>query len=453
LRTYLLSQLAEEMHGRSLGHDATVSSVAVDSRTATPGSLFFAIVGEHADGHMFVEEARRRGAAAAVVSRPEGVGGPAVVVKDTIEALTDLAALDRRMSDARVVGITGSSGKTTTKDLVAAVLRSRFEVRASPGSYNNEIGLPLTLLGGGPGTEVVVCEMGSRGIGHIAELCRVASPDVGIVTNVGVAHMELFGSLENVIDAKAELVQSLVQSGTAIISADDPVVRTFGARTQARVITYGQSPDADVRAENLELSDRGFACFDIVHDRDRVPAELSIPGEHMVSNALAAAAAAAVFEIPLADVGEALRTARISSWRMETFENACGVIIVNDAYNANPMSMAAALKTARWMARSSRMAAVLGTMAELGSVSHEEHERIGELAARLGVERLILVGGEAETIAAAAIREGVEPQDVVLCEDPDQAMREVKAWAERGDVVLFKASRVLGLEKLAEAMR
>ena len=453
MKTSPLSQIAEEIRGRLLGEGATVSSVAIDSRMATTGSLFFAIVGEHVDGHGFVEEALRRGASAAVVSHTEGIAGPVILVADTIEALTALAAFDRRTSDAKVVGITGSAGKTTTKDLAAAVLRSRFEVQASPGSYNNEIGLPLTLLGGGPGTEVVVCEMGSRGIGHIADLCRVASPDVGIVTNVGVAHMELFGSLENVIDAKAELVESLAPNGTAIISADDPVVRTFAGRTQARVITYGRSRDADVRAESLELSEGGFARFDIVCERDRAATELLIPGEHMVSNALAAAAAGVAFRIPLAEAAEALRKAQISSWRMETFVNANGVVVVNDAYNANPMSMAAALKTARWIARGSRMAAVLGTMAELGPVSNAEHERIGELAARLGVERVILVGEEAEAIAAAAIREGVEPENVALYQDPDEALGDVMSWAESGDVVLFKASRVVGLEKLAEAMR
>lgn len=453
MKAHLLSRIADEIHGRPLGDDATVSSVATDSRSATAGSLFFAIVGEHVDGHEFVGEAFRRGASAAVVSRLEGVRGPAIVVSDTVGALSDLAAFDRRMSDAKVVAITGSSGKTTTKDLTAAVLRSRLEVQASPGSYNNEIGLPLTLLGGGPDTQVVVCEMGSRGIGHIADLCRVASPDVGIVTNVGVAHMELFGSLANVKEAKAELVESLGPSGTAIISADDPVVRTFRGRTQARVLTYGRSRDADVRADNLELSDGGFAHFDIVSEDERVSTDLAVPGEHMVSNALAAAAAGVAFDIPLVEVAEALRDARISSWRMETFVNTDGVVVVNDAYNANPMSMAAALKTVRWMARGSRMAAVLGTMAELGPVSQAEHERVGELAARLGVERVILVGRETEAIASAAIREGVEPEDVALYDDPAEALSDVKGWAKSGDVVLFKGSRVVGLERIAEAMR
>jgi len=448
-----LSEIADAIHGRVVGEDVMVSSAVIDSRIASAGSLFFAIEGDHVDGADFVEDAMRRGSSASVVSRGEGAPGPSIVVASTLEALTDLAAFDRRMSDARVVGITGSSGKTSTKDLVAAVLRSGFEVQASPGSYNNEIGLPLTLLGGGPETEVIVCEMGSRGIGHIADLCRVASPDVGIVTNIGIAHMELFGSLENITDAKAELVEGLAKNSTAIISADDPVVRTFGERTEARVLTYGRAADADVRADNLELSDRGFAHFELVHGGHRVGAELAVPGEHMVSNALAAVTAGIAFEVPLEEASAALRTARISSWRMETFVDPNGVVVVNDAYNANPMSMAAALKTARWMARGSRLVVVLGTMAELGAASLEEHERIGELAARLGVERVILVGREAEAIAVAAIREGVEPENVALYEDPAQALDDVMRWAGSGDVVLFKASRVVGLEKLAEAMR
>lgn len=453
MKSRRLSEIAPALHGRLDGDDVTVSSVVIDSRAASAGSLFFAIAGEHVDGHDFVGEARRRGASASVVSRGDGVPGPSIVVADTIVALADLAALDRKTSAARVVGITGSSGKTSTKDLVTAVLRSGFEVQASPGSYNNEIGLPLTLLGGGPETEVIVCEMGSRGIGHIADLCRVASPDVGIVTNVGVAHMELFGSMENIIDAKAELVESLTRDGTAVISADDPIVRTFRERTVARVLTFGQAADADVRAENLELRDSGSARFELVHQGDRAETELSVPGEHMVSNALAAAAAGVAFGIPLGETAMALRSARISSWRMETFVDPGGVVVVNDSYNANPMSMAAALKTARWIARDSRLAVVLGTMAELGAVSHKEHERVGELAARLGVERVILVGREAEAIAVAAIREGVEPENVALYEDPVEALEDVRRWTRRGDVVLFKGSRIVGLEKLAEAMR
>ncbi len=448
-----LSEVAAAIHGRLAGEDVNVSAVVIDSRNASAGSLFFAIVGEHVDGHDFIEDAVQRGASASVVSRGDGVPGPSIVVVDTVEALADLAAFDRETSTARVVGITGSSGKTSTKDLVTAVLRAGFEVQASPGSYNNEIGLPLTLLGGGPDTEVFVCEMGSRGIGHIADLCRVASPDVGIVTNVGVAHMELFGSMENIVDAKAELVESLTRNGTAILSADDPVVRSFGERTEARVLTFGRAADADVRAENLGLADSGAAHFELVHEGDRVATELSVLGEHMVSNALAAAAAGVALGIPLEDAAKALRNAHVSSWRMETFVDPGGVVVVNDAYNANPISMAAALKTARWIARDSRLAVVLGTMAELGAVSHEEHERVGELTDRLGVERVVLVGREADTIAVAAIREGVEPENVALYEDPIEALEDVRRWARRGDVVLFKGSRVVGLEKLAEAMR
>lgn len=453
MKPRLLSRVADAVGGRLFGGEATVSSVVVDSRKAGPGDLFFALIGEHADGHVYVTDAFAHGAAAAVVSREEDMSGPLVVVSDVGKALSSLAADERRGSDATVIGITGSSGKTTTKDFATAVLRSRFDVQASPGSYNNEIGLPLTILGETATTGAIVCELGSRGIGHITGLCAIATPDIGIITNVGVAHMESFGSLRSVADAKAELVESLTREGTAILSADDHVVRGFANRTSASVITYGLSGDATVRGEDIELSNLGEASFDLVFEGRRQRVELAIPGEHMVANALAATAAGLVMGVTLAESAQALREAPVSSWRMETFVGANGVIVVNDAYNANPMSTAAALKSARWMARDGRMVAVLGTMAELGHVSAEEHERIGELVARLRVERVIAVGEAARPIAVAAVREGVEPENVAAYEDPPDALADVRSWTRRGDVVLFKGSRVVGLEKLAEAMR
>jgi UDP-N-acetylmuramoyl-tripeptide--D-alanyl-D-alanine ligase len=378
---------------------------------------------------------------------------PVIVVQRTAAALARLAADERKASGATVIGITGSSGKTTTKDLMNAVLSTRMPVKSSPGSYNNEIGLPLTLLSASEDTRAIICEMGSRGKGHIADLCEIASPDMGVVTNVGVAHMELFGTPEILADAKAELVEALPRGGTAVINIDDSVVRGFSSRTRAKVLTFGRSSEAAVRAESVELTDSGTARFELVFESQRELTELSIPGEHMVSNALAASAAGVAMDVPLADASGALREVTASTWRMETFTDSRGVVVINDAYNANPSSMAAALKTARWMARGSRMVAVLGQMAELGEISRAEHERIGELAARLRVERLITVGDSAEDIAAAAIREGVEPENVAAYGDPESALADVVGWVRPGDVVLFKASRVVGLERMAEAMR
>jgi len=448
-----LSEVAEIVSGRLVGEDEIVSSAVVDSRIAVPDSLFFAVSGSRADGHTFVGDALARGATAAVVTRHDGTGGPVVVVKDVVAALTSLARIERLGTAAKVVGVTGSTGKTTTKDLAAAVLGSRFRVSASPASFNNEIGLPLTILAADEQTEIIVCELGSRGLGHITRLCETARPDVGVVTNVGIAHMELFGSFENIVDSKAELVECLTEAGTAVLFADDPVVLGYSERTAAKVLTFGRAPGASVKAEDVALSVRGTASFELVFEGTRERVELGVPGEHMVANALAAAATGVVFGVPPARAAQALGDVRVSPWRMEVCRGPGGVVVINDAYNANPMSMAAALKTARWIARRGRMAAVLGAMAELGPVSFEEHEHLGELVARLGVERLITVGDVARPVADAAIREGVEAKNVASYDDPGKALEDVRAWAREGDVVLFKASRIAGLEKLAEAMR
>jgi len=453
VRPLRLSEVAEVVGGRRVGDDVEVSSISVDSRSAAPGALFFAIRGERGDGHDFVADAFSRGCAAAVVHDPDPARGPAVVAGDTREALLALARHERANSDALLIGITGSTGKTSTKDMTASVLGSRFHVHASPSSYNNEIGLPLTILGAPPETELIVAEMGSRGMGHIASLADVARPQVGIVTNVGLAHLELFGSKEAIAGAKAELVQALPGDGLAILPADDPVASGFAALTRARTITFGTSPGADVVAEQMVLDDEGCASFFLAAAGGRERVELVVPGEHMVPNALAAAACGLHLGLSPAECAAALKGARVSSWRMETFVNAVGVRVVNDAYNANPDSMAAALRTARWMARSGRLIAVLGRMAELGPATAAEHDRVGELAARLRVDRVVTVGEQARAIADAAVREGVEPENVASYTDPEEALADVNEWARAGDVVLFKASRVVGLERLAEAMR
>lgn len=453
MRKRLLSDIARTLDGRLRGPDGLADSVVIDSRAMGANSVFFALAGEHVDGHAYVADALAHGAAAAVVARDEQAGEPVIVVSGTAEALTALAADERRSSTATVIGITGSSGKTTTKDMMSSVLSTGLNVQSSPGSFNNEIGLPLTLLGSTENTEAIICEMGSRGAGHIADLCEIASPNMGVVTNVGVAHMESFGSPDALADAKAELIEALPADGTAVINSDDPVVRGFASRTRARVLTFGRAQEAAVRAENIQLTDSGAARFELVYELQRELTELPIPGEHMVSNALAASAAGVAMDIPLADAASALRQAQVSAWRMEVFTNPQGIVVINDAYNANPSSMAAGLKTARWMSRNSRMVAVLGRMAELGDASHAEHERIGELAARLRVDRLITVGDSADDIAAAALREGVEPENVAAYGDAGSALADVLSWVRLGDVVLFKASRVVGLERAAEAMR
>ena len=448
-----LSEIATAVGGTLRGPDGLATAVTTDSRSVAPGTVFVAIAGERLDGHDFVADALARGAIGAVVHR-SGIDGPTIEVADTGRALLDLAADERgRMTGARVVGITGSNGKTSAKDLAAAVLSARYRTHASPASFNNEVGLPTTLLGAEPSTEMVVAEMGARREGDVELLCEVARPDAVAVTNVGLAHIGVFGSWDAIVRAGEEPVRWLGAAGTAILNADDPVVRGYADACRGGVLTFGTSAGADVRADDVAVADDGRASFVLSAGGDRETVELGVPGEHMVSNALAAASVGRWAGLTVAECAAALKGAAISRWRMETFTTDTGVVVINDAYNANPESMAAALKAARRMATGTRLAAVLGHMAELGPVSLDEHERLGELVVRIGVERLVTVGEPALAIARAAVREGQLPEDVATYDEPAEAAGDVRAWVRAGDVVLLKGSRVAALERVAEALR
>jgi UDP-N-acetylmuramoyl-tripeptide--D-alanyl-D-alanine ligase len=313
-----MTDVARAVEGLFLGADVEVLSVAIDSRDVVPGALFVALPGERTDGGKFVPEAFENGAAGVLVRDGLDVDGPAVSVRSTGEALMMLARDERSRMDANVVAVTGANGKTSTKDMTAAVLGTRFRTHASRESFNNEVGLPVTLLGAAPDTEVVVAEMGARHVGDVAILCGIARPDIAIVTNVGVAHLEVFGSWERIVQASAEPIESLGADGVAILNADDPVVADYAGRTAARVVTFGLAPDADVRAEGVSLAADGCASFLLVGGGERAPVTLAIPGEHMVSNALAAAAAGITLGVPLVPCAEALSHAVVSQWRMET---------------------------------------------------------------------------------------------------------------------------------------
>ncbi len=452
MRPRPLSTIAREVGGRLAGRDAEVTHVVTDSRGAGPGALFVALEGEHTDGARFVPDAFRAGAVGAVVAEGVSSPGPAIVVASTADALLRLGSAERGHI-ATCVGITGANGKTSSKDMTASVLSQHHRTHASPGSFNNEIGLPMTLLGAPPGTEVVVAELGARRKGDVAMLCEVARPDIVVVTNVGVAHLEIFGSWDAIVEASAEPVDALSPGGWAVLNADDAVVAGYRSRSAGQVMTFGVHAEADVRAVDLAMTPESFASFSLVVDEHAVPVTLSIAGEHMVPNALAAAAVGTILGVPLERCAAALGEATISHWRMETFTTGAGVRVINDAYNANPDSMAAALKTARVMASEGRLIAVLGHMAELGPIADEEHERLGNLAARLRVDRLVAVGDEARAIAMAGLREGIEPDNVAAYGDPADALADVRAHARAGDVVLVKGSRVVGLETLAEALR
>jgi UDP-N-acetylmuramoyl-tripeptide--D-alanyl-D-alanine ligase len=427
-------------------------AVVADSRQVGPGGLFVAVKGERVDGHDFSAAAVEAGAVAVLAERP--VRAPAVVVDHSVEALGSLArSVVDRLDEATVVAVTGSSGKTGTKDLLSQVLSARGPLVAAPGSYNTDIGLPLTVLTADFGTRTLVLEMGARGAGHIARLCRVAPPTIGVVLNVGSAHLGEFGDREAIARAKAELVQALPAHGVAVLNGDDPMVRRMADLTEARVLMVGASVHADLRAQDVRLDSSGLPRFTLVAPDGTAAVTLDLVGEHHVANALAVAGVAHALGMGVDVVAAELSKAQaLSRWRMEVHERPDGVTVVNDAYNANPESMRAALKALVAMAGGRRTWAVLGEMRELGEASTAEHDALGRLAVRLDVNRLLAVGPAARMVHLGAAHEGSWADEAAWVPDIEAALGLLHAQLRPGDVVLVKASRAAGLERLVDAL-
>jgi UDP-N-acetylmuramoyl-tripeptide--D-alanyl-D-alanine ligase len=423
------SDAAAATRGELVGADAELTGATWDSRDLRCGQLFVALRGER-DGHDYLAAARAAGAGAALVTQDDG-GGPSIVVPDTLEALQALAAWGRGRLTDRVVGITGSVGKTSVKDFTAAALRTRWRTHAPVRSFNNEQGLPVTVLEAPDDTEVLVLEMGMRGFGQITALVEIGRPLIGVVVRVADAHTEAVGgSIDGVARAKGELVEGLPSHGTAVLNADDEHVLAMRSRTAARVLTFG-CVGGDVRAETVRLDELARPVFDLATPWGRQEVALGVPGAHMAVNAAAAAAAALVLDVDLASVAEGLSVARLSPWRMEIHRLPSGAVVVNDAYNANPASMRAALDTlARLPAR--RRIAVVGLMAELHR-PEPDHRAIAEEAAARGIT-LVPVGTRLY---------GVDPVD-----DAVEALGSLAG----GDAVLVKGSRVAGLERLVHRL-
>jgi UDP-N-acetylmuramoyl-tripeptide--D-alanyl-D-alanine ligase len=428
--------------------------VVIDSREVSAGSLFVALHGEHADGHRFVGDANMRGAAIALVARPVDV--PAVVVDDVEKALGFLAGgLLRRTPSVNVCGVTGSSGKTSTKDLIAAVLRDDGATVAARGSFNNEIGLPLSVLEVDDTTKHLVLEYSARGEGHISYLAGIARPNVGVVLNVGQAHLGEFGSQAAIARAKGELVEALAPDGVAILNLDDALVSQMASRTSARVVTYGEAPASDVRIEDLVVDDAARARFRLVTPAGTADIALAVHGRHQAGNAAAAAAVGIEAGMPLADVVDALQTAGPESpHRMAVSHRADGLLVIDDAYNANPESMRSALETLVRLTvpRSGRSWAVLGEMRELGDESDTLHRAIGRTIADLGVDHLVVIGEEAREICAGATSESGWAGSCTTVDTIDEAVAAVAGAAAAHDVVLVKASNSVRLWRVAEAL-
>lgn len=433
----LASDLANAIGGRLVGPDTDIDGATFDSRQVLHHQLFVPIVAER-DGHDFISDALKAGAAAYLTSRPElfeGLGGTAIVVDDTAEALIDAARWGRTQFPAStvVIGVTGSVGKTSTKDLIVAALSSAKRVVANVRSFNNEQGLPVTILNASLATEVLVLEMGMRGLGQIDDLCRIARPHIGVVTRVGEAHTELVGGIEGVAQAKGELIEALPPQGVAILNADDERVIAMRSRSVAPVLSFGESTSADIRIANLHLDAHGCALFDIFTPSGSATVKLSIPGRHMALNAAAAIAVGEALGVNLELMVESLRSASVSDRRMQSKTTKNGALLLDDCYNANPTSMAAAIETLAQIP-ADRKVAVLGVMAEIEN-PEMAYTDIARLARANNID-IIAVGTS-----------GYGTNSLTVDEAIDQLNQ-----CDSSVAILVKGSRVAALERVVDAV-
>jgi UDP-N-acetylmuramoyl-tripeptide--D-alanyl-D-alanine ligase len=444
---------------------AKVSGLAIDSRKVDQNDLFVALPGEHTDGHNYVLSALMSGAAAALTDRPIS-GALCLVVESPLDAIGRLAGHVVGFLSARgmrVVGITGSQGKTSTKDLLSQILERSGSTVSPFGNLNNEIGVPLTALRTNENTDYLVLEMGARGIGHIDYLCQIAPPDVGIVLNVGSAHIGEFGSRAAIAKAKGELIGALRADGTALLNADDPLVAEMRHRTSARAVYYStRSRPAPPAVWASEIRDDALGRSSFILNADsgqstaHAPVELQLVGRHQVTNAMAAAGAAIRLGAEVNDVAAALSSSVARSrWRMECRERRDGVLVINDAYNANPDSMRAAIRTLSDIGRGGhrRTWAVLGDMLELGHTAEAEHRAVGRFVAEQDIDHLLAVGEHASTMASgAASYPAFSRSRAKIASGRDRAFAIVSSEIEPNDVVLVKASRGIQLEAIAERL-
>ncbi|WP_294181432.1 UDP-N-acetylmuramoyl-tripeptide--D-alanyl-D-alanine ligase [uncultured Schumannella sp.] len=455
-----VAEIAEAVGARipdGAAETAVGGSVETDSRLVTPGSIFFALPGEVTDGHLFAEAAVENGAALVIAERPLELSVPVLVVADGVVALAalarDVVARVRSLGRLRVAAVTGSNGKTTTKNLLRAILGVEGPTVAPEGSFNNHVGAPISMLRVDESTEYLVVEMGASGVGEIARLISIVTPDVGIVLKVGLAHAGEFGGIEQTEKAKSEMVRDLPSSAVAVLNADDSRVDKMAELTRARIVRFGHGAEADLRALDVETSITGTR-FTVEVDGARHAVQLRILGEHHVSNALAALCVAREFGIPIERAIAALGSVpRAERWRMELLDPGTGITVINDAYNASPDSMAAALRTlAQIVTPEQRSVAVLGEMAELGEFALEEHDRIGRLIVRLNIHKLVVVGQAARHIHLAAGLEGSWDGESVLVDDIDAAYDLLREELRDGDVVLVKSSKSAGLRVLGDRL-
>ncbi|MFD6393160.1 UDP-N-acetylmuramoyl-tripeptide--D-alanyl-D-alanine ligase [Nocardia sp. NPDC060259] len=453
--TMTLAEVARAVGGRldsvNDDHVTVTAPTAFDSRQVEAGGLFAALPGKRVDGHDFATAAMDNGAVAVLATRPTGT--PAVIVDDVVTAMSDLAHAVATRYTGRVLAITGSAGKTSTKDLLTQILSRHGSVVATQRSFNNEIGFPHTVLRVQTDTDFLVLEMGARGRGHISHLAAIARPQIGAVLGIGSAHIGEFGSREAIAGAKRELVEALDASGIAVLNADDPLVAEMAEHTRAQVLRFGTGPDADVRAEDITLDDNARARFTLRHGDDAASIALGVVGVHHLANALAAAALALSAGVGFATVADGLNGASlVSGSRMEVTERPDGVTVINDAFNASPESVEAALLSLATIAATLRpTVAVLGEMRELGDTAPALHQKIGRQVADLGIGTLITVGGEHAELMATAAREAGSAK-VTHVEAKDEVLELLTEGLRGRDVVLIKGANSAGLFETAAAL-
>jgi UDP-N-acetylmuramoyl-tripeptide--D-alanyl-D-alanine ligase len=475
-----LREIADVVGGRlhnATGDEKITGTVEFDTREMTKGGLYIALPGARVDGHDLAAQAVEQGAAGVLAARE--VDAPAVIVPPVTDGnarafvlssdkdgsgaavLAGLARIARHVADRLpnlvIVGVTGSSGKTSTKDLIGQVLAPLGTTVAPPGSFNNELGHPWTVLRADGDTKHLVLEMSARGLGHIAKLCAVAPPHIGVVLNVGTAHISEFGSQEGIAKTKGELVEALPEDGLAVLNADDPLVAAMASRTKARVVLVGENDKADIRATDIVLDDEARASYRLITPQGEADVKLAVHGAHQVGNSLSAVAVALELGATVDQVAQWLSNAqRASEHRMDVRTRADGVTVVDDAYNANPESVRAALKSLATMARAGggqrRSWAVLGKMAELGESHVSAHDEIGRLAVRLDINRLVVIGEAARPMHQGAHLEGSWGEESVLVPDVDAAVALLRDELQAGDVVLVKASKSEALWRVAEEL-
>lgn len=462
----MTSTVLEATGGRLIrGSDrCRFSGVSIDSRTMQEGELFVAIRGDRFDGHSFSESVLEKGAAGMVVregwepsreSRFNGPGNEAdlIVVPDTLRALQDLAHHHRMTFTIPVVAVTGTNGKTSTKEMIYAILDVGLRAFRSSGNLNNHIGVPLSLLKMARETEVAVLEFGMSAAGEIRRLREIAKPTVVVITNVSAAHMDHLGTLDDVARAKGEILEDLPAHGWAVLNCDDSRVLALREEVCGKTITFGFSPEADVTADAIEiLGERGSRfCLRVGEDRKTI--RLNRPGRHQIANALAAAAVARALGRPMEDIARGLEICDFPAMRWETMVLANGAVVINDAYNANPGSVAAAIGTLEGLAGKRRNIAVLGDMLELGDQSESLHREVGRMVATSGIVTLVTVGDQARRIGETALQYGMARDQVVCCNHWMEAVSTLKVLMQADDRILIKASRGAGLERVAEALK